>query len=257
MSPGKRAHTVAVYHSKGGVGKTAAAVNLAYLAALAGQRALLWDLDAQAASSFYFRVRPKVKGGGKKILRGDKALFRAIKASDYQNLDILPADFSWRKLDRQLKTERILKDAMTSLAGRYDLILLDCPPNIGRLSENIFRTATALLIPVIPTTLAARALLRLIDFLQDKGLAHIDRMPFFSMADRRRNLHKAIIHSLPQEVPGFMQTLIPNAAEVEKMGLRRQPLPVFAGASGASRAYCYLFAEMMNRLNKGPPGKTG
>ena len=51
-----------------------------------------------------------------------------------------------------------------------------------------------------------------------------------------------------------MQTLIPNAAEVEKMGLRRQPLSVFAGVSGA---YCYLFAEMMNRLNKRPPGKTG
>ena len=256
MSHGKRAHTVAVYHSKGGVGKTATAVNLAYLAALAGQRTLLWDLDAQAASSFYFRVRPRVKGGGKKPLPGHKDLCRAIKASDYQNLDILPADFSWRKLDRQLKTDQTLKNAIASLAGGYDLILLDCPPNIGRLSENIFRTATALLIPVIPTTLASRALLRLLDFLADKGLSHIERMPFFSMADRRRNLHKAIIHSLPQEIPGFMRSMIPNAAEVEKMGLRRQPLSVFAGASGASRAYCYLFAEMMDRLDKRPRGES-
>lgn len=256
MSRGNPANTVAVYHSKGGVGKTAAAVNLAYLAALAGQRTLLWDLDAQAASSFYFRVRPRVKGGGKKPLPGHKDLCRAIKASDYQNLDILPADFSWRKLDRQLKTDQTLKNAMASLAGSYDLILLDCPPNIGRLSENIFRAATALLIPVIPTTLASRALLRLLDFLADKGLSHIERMPFFSMADRRRNLHKAIIHNLPQEIPGFMRSMIPNAAEVEKMGLRRQPLSVFAGASGASRAYCYLFAEMMDRLDKRPRGES-
>lgn len=256
MSRGSPANIVAVYHSKGGVGKTTTAVNLAYLAALAGQRALLWDLDAQAASSFYFRVRPRVKGGGKKPLPGHKALCRAIKASDYQNLDILPADFSWRKLDRQLKTDQALKNATASLAGHYDLILLDCPPNIGRLSENIFRAATALLIPVIPTTLASLALLRLLDFLADKGLSHIERMPFFSMADRRRSLHKAIIHSLPQEIPGFMRSMIPNAAEVEKMGLRRQPLSVFAGASGASRAYCYLFAEMMDRLDKRPRGES-
>ena len=256
MSRNNPANTVAVYHSKGGVGKTAAAVNLAYLAALAGQRTLLWDLDAQAASSFYFRVRPRVKGAGKKRLPGHKDLFRAIKASDYQNLDILPADFSWRELDRQLKTDQTLKNAMAPLAGHYDLILLDCPPNIGRLSENIFRAATALLIPVIPTTLASRALLRLLDFLADKGLSDIERMPFFSMADRRRNLHKAIIHSLPQEIPGFMRSMIPNAAEVEKMGLRRQPLSVFAGASGASRAYCYLFAEMMGRLDKRPRGES-
>lgn len=256
MSRGRPANIVAVYHSKGGVGKTTTAVNLAYLAALAGQRALLWDLDAQAASSFYFRVRPRVKGGGKKPLPGHKTLFRAIKASDYQNLDILPADFSWRKLDRQLKTDQALKNAIASLAGGYDLILLDCPPNIGRLSENIFRAATALLIPVIPTTLASRALLRLLDFLADKGLSHIERMPFFSMADRRRNLHKAIMRSLPQEIPGFMRSVIPNAAEVEKMGLRRQPLSVFAGASGASRAYCYLFAEMMDRLDKRRRGES-
>ncbi len=241
---------VAIYHSKGGVGKTTTAVNLAYLAALSGQRALLWDLDAQAASSFYLRVKPRVKGGGKKLLQDDKGLFRAIKASDYDNLDILPADFSYRKLDHQLKTGQTLKNAMSPLAGAYELILLDCPPNISRLSEHIFRAATALLIPVIPTTLAQRALLQLIDFLDDKGLSHGHIMPFFSMVDRRRNLHKAIIQSLPQKVPGFLKSMIPNAAEVEKMGLRRQPLSVFAGASAASRAYCYLFAEMMHRLDK-------
>ena len=60
---------LATYNVKGGVGKTSAAVNLAYLAAHAGSRTLLWDLDPQGASTYLFRVRPKVRGGGRKLVR--------------------------------------------------------------------------------------------------------------------------------------------------------------------------------------------
>ena len=56
---------VATYSIKGGVGKTSAAVNLGALAARDGRRTLLWDLDPQGAASFLFRVKPKVKGGGR------------------------------------------------------------------------------------------------------------------------------------------------------------------------------------------------
>jgi cellulose biosynthesis protein BcsQ len=54
---------IASYNIKGGVGKTATAVNLSYLAAWEGNSTLVWDLDPQGAASFYFRVKPKVKGG--------------------------------------------------------------------------------------------------------------------------------------------------------------------------------------------------
>ena len=65
---------VAIYNMKGGVGKTTTAVNLSYLAAAAGQRVLLWDLDPQAASSFAFRVQPRVAGFNKKSLEGGELL---------------------------------------------------------------------------------------------------------------------------------------------------------------------------------------
>ena len=97
---------VAVYNMKGGVGKTTTAVNLSYLAAAAGQRTLLWDLDPQAASSFAFRVRPRVSGFGKKSLESGHALAAAIKETDYANLDLLPADFAYRKFDRLLEFPR-------------------------------------------------------------------------------------------------------------------------------------------------------
>ena len=70
---------VATYNIKGGVGKTTAAVNLSYLAAADGQRVLLADLDPQGAASFLFRVRPRVKGGGAGLIRGNSDLDKAIR----------------------------------------------------------------------------------------------------------------------------------------------------------------------------------
>ena len=62
----------ATYNIKGGVGKTTTAVNLAYLAAEAGLRTVLWDLDPQGAASFMFRVKPRVKGGGRALISGKR-----------------------------------------------------------------------------------------------------------------------------------------------------------------------------------------
>ena len=87
---------LASYNIKGGVGKTATAVNLAHLAARDGLRVLLWDLDPQAAASFLFRIKPRVKGGGKALIRGTKTLDDAIKGTDFDHLDLLPADFTYR-----------------------------------------------------------------------------------------------------------------------------------------------------------------
>ena len=69
---------LASYNIKGGVGKTATAVNLAHLAASSGARVLVWDLDPQGAASFYFRVKPKVKGCSRGLVRGKRDLDDAM-----------------------------------------------------------------------------------------------------------------------------------------------------------------------------------
>jgi hypothetical protein len=89
----------ATYNIKGGVGKTSAAVNLAHLAARSGSNVLLWDLDPQGAATYLFRVRPKVKGGSRALVEGTRSLDDAIKATDFDGLDLLPADFSYRNTD--------------------------------------------------------------------------------------------------------------------------------------------------------------
>ena len=112
----------ASYNIKGGVGKTATAVNLAYLAARDGYRVLLWDLDPQAAASYLFRIRPRVKGGGKALIEGTRSIDGAIKGTDFDNLDLLPADFTYRNLDLILdsakKPTRKLRTAAHAAARR-------------------------------------------------------------------------------------------------------------------------------------------
>ena len=129
-----RMSVVAVYNMKGGVGKTTTAVNLSYLAAVSGRRTLLWDLDPQAACSFAFRIRPHVDGFGRKHLESGRALAKAIKETDYENLDVLPADFTYRKLDRLLarvgKPERVVAKLLEALGRDYDVVSSRLP---GRL----------------------------------------------------------------------------------------------------------------------------
>ena len=91
--------TYATYNIKGGVGKTTAAVNLAHLSAADGLRTLLWDLDPQGAATFLFRIKPRVKGGGKALIHGTRALDDAIKGTDFDHLDLVPADFTYRNMD--------------------------------------------------------------------------------------------------------------------------------------------------------------
>ena len=191
----------ATYNIKGGVGKTATAVNLSYLAARDGYRVLLWDLDPQGAASFLFRIKPRVKGGGKALIRGTRSMDNAIKATDFDNLDLLPADFTYRNLDLVLdaakKPARRIASLLSPLSAEYDVIFLDCPPGISLLSESVLDAADTLIVPLIPTTLSVRTLDQLTEFISDFGGRKPSVVAFFSMIDRRKRLHREIAEQLP------------------------------------------------------------
>ena len=242
---------VALYSIKGGVGKTSSAVNLAFIAASQGYRTLVWDLDPQGASSYYFRIKPKVKGGSKDLIAGKRELDGLIKGTDFNNLDLLPADFSFRNLDLVLdakkKPTQQLKKLLKPLAEDYDYIFLDCPPNISLLSEAVFATADILLSPIIPTTLSLRTLEQLKEFIAENDLKNVALVPFFSMVDRRKNMHKEMMDSLAKTHPEILKTPIPYASDIERMGLERMPLGGFSTKSRSLQAYQTLWQELIDK----------
>ncbi len=260
----------ATYNIKGGVGKTTTAVNLAYLAADSGLRTVLWDLDPQGAASFMFRVKPKVKGGGRALISGRLTLDDAIKGTDFDNLDLIPADFTYRNMDLLLnagdgragdakggdggggdapggKPARKLAKLLAPLAAEYDAVFLDCPPSVSLVSENVLHAADVIVVPLIPTTLSVRTLDQLQDFAGEFKGHKPEILAFFSMVDRRKKLHREITERLSAERPEVAQTTIPALSVIETMSVERAPVTVFAPASSAAKAYRSLWAELGSR----------
>jgi cellulose biosynthesis protein BcsQ len=243
--------TIALYSIKGGVGKTTAAINLSYLAAAAGRRTLLWDLDPQAASTFAFRVRPRVSGFGKKSLEDGRALGAAIKETDYCNLHLIPADFAYRKMDRFFdclgKPQRLVTSLLDTLGRDFDVVFLDCPAGFSLLTEGLFAAADAILVPTTPTVLSLRTVARLIKR-ADRSEARSKLAAFFSMVDRRRAVHRRACEWSVAHPELFLPGQVPYASVVEQMAVRRMPLAVFAAKDSATMAFSEMWAELQKRV---------
>ena len=248
---------IAVTNIKGGVGKTTTAVNLSYLCAASGRATLLWDLDPQGAATYTLRGEPTDRASPKKLLGGKRHLPELILQTEYLNLDLLPADFSYRNFDvhlseRKRPTERLLKMSRP-LRETYSALFLDCAPGISLLSENVLRAADAIIVPLLPTPLSVRMLAQLRDFIIGEGWVDLKLLPFFSMVDRRRSLHWDIMESARGEFPSMLATEVPYWSEIERMSLRRAPLPAFARGSAAAQIYASLWAEVAARIGEPSP----
>ncbi|MDE3204135.1 MAG: AAA family ATPase [Acidobacteriota bacterium] len=250
---------LATYNIKGGVGKTSAAVNFAALAAAQGYRTLLWDLDPQGSATYLFRVKPKVRGGVHKLIERRSDVQELLKGTDIENLDLLPADFSYRHMDLALgatkRPEARLGRLIEPLGPDYDLVILDCPPSISLLSESVFESADALLVPLIPATLSVRTFEQLLRFVEEQVADPPEIVAFFSMVDRRKRLHREVVDGVGHRYPQVATTVIPAASDVERMGVERRPVVAYAPSGAAGRAYRALWDETVERLALGPgPG---
>jgi chromosome partitioning protein len=238
---------IALYNLKGGVGKTASCVNFAYLAAKDGYKTLLWDIDPQGSTTFYYNVKPKNAMGIKKLISKDVVLESAILATEYDNLEIIPADNSAKSFDimvEEMKGNKTrLKGILKQLENEYDFVFIDCPPGFSALSENIFAAADIVLMPIIPTTLSIRTYDMVKDYFKEKDLDGSKMMCFFTLVDLRKNMHNEIMEKLYKDKK-FFQNYIPALSDVERMGIYRKPIEEYARSSYAAKCYSDLWTEI-------------
>ena len=239
--------TLALYNLKGGVGKTAAAINFAYLSAKEGYRTLIWDLDPQGSSSFYLGVEAQVKIESKKLLNNELTLLEAVQLSPYDNLSIIPADLSARQADILLndmkQSKRKLASLLSSIKKEFDIVILDCPPGISLLHDAIFNAADWVLMPNIPTTLAIRSYAAVTNYFEEHGFDKEKIKCFFSMVDHRKNLHHEVMNQFYKDKV-FFKNYIPYLSDIEKMGVNEAPLETFASNSFAAQCYKDLWKEI-------------
>jgi ATPases involved in chromosome partitioning len=243
---------IAFYSPKGGVGKTAAAVNTAYLASRANISTLLWDLDPQGAASFYLAGAEMVKGRKlSKLLEGKSPIARFIHEDVYPNLDFIPAHSSFRNFDIKLEHEEghnVLKDLLAPLSEDTSLVVLDCPPTLSRLTEQVLEMADKVYVPMVPTWLSLNSWNQLREFVKDKKLGNKKLRPFFSMVDRRKNLHRDILAQAEEVFGHPAPAAVPYASAVERMGEEGQPLELLAPNTPAAAEFRKLWESVRKDL---------
>lgn len=238
---------IAVYSIKGGVGKTSFAVNFAWESAkVSARRTLLWDLDAQGGASYLIGKDTHTLRTAASVLTRDLDPADLVQPSAIEGIDILAADPSLRGLD-SIFSNIGKKKRLTRLIERtgkdYERIILDCPPGLGDTTEQVLRAADLVVVPVVPSPLATRALEDLMEFLRSES-RRVSVLPIFSMVDRRRSLHKAALAKQP-----YWPT-IPYASAVEQMAEKRLPIGAFAPSSVAGQGFSALWQAIERRIAK-------
>jgi chromosome partitioning protein len=239
---------VAIYSTKGGVGKTTAAVNLAWEASR-DFRVLLWDLDPQGAATFLLNVKPKVKGGVEALVGGKKSINAAIRRTNFDRLDVLPADDSYRELDLILdhaknSTGRI-RSTLDSLGRDYDIVILDCPPGSSLVAENVIRAADLVVLPLVPSPLSLRSLEQVSAFVETSA-SNPPILAFLSMVDRRKSLHRDAVLAMPRAIPSMTNIVVPGTVLIERMGIERRPVGVYAPNTAAALAFSDLWVRIQS-----------
>lgn len=248
---------LAIINQKGGVGKSTTAVNLAAALGAAGKEVLLVDLDPQGnATSGYGIDKRDIDQCVYNVLLGETPVEDVILAEVGKGVDVLPSTISLAgaevELVNEMARENRLKNALGSLRGRYDYILVDCPPSLGLLTINALVAADKLLIPIQCEFYALEGVTKLLDSMKRVKSVLNPSLDIYgivlTMYDARTNLSKQVV----DEVRSFFgdtvfETVIPRTVKLSEAPSYGQPILEYAPENKGTEAYNELAQEVIQR----------
>jgi chromosome partitioning protein len=248
----------ALANQKGGVGKTTTGVNLgAYLAAV-GHRVLLVDVDPQANATSHLGVqRPQVSQSIYNVLLDGLAAERAIMLTNQVRLDLLPSTRDLAGAEVELvnvpEREYRLARALEPVTGRYDYVLIDCPPSLGLLTVNALTTVRdGVIIPVQCEYLALEGLGHLLNTIYMIRDSLNPRLAIagvvMTMFDARTNLSRQVVEEVRRYFPAYVfETVIPRTVRLSEAPSYGETIMSYAPATAGAAAYHALAYELMER----------
>jgi len=264
LAPLLHTRVVAVANQKGGVGKTTTTVNLAACLAEKGQQVLLIDLDPQANATSGLGLPLQEGASLYRALLGEGSTLDLLQPTMVAGLDIIPSelDLAGSEVDVARKENYLhcLSRALKPLidAGRYHLILLDCPPALGILTMNALTAADGVLIPMQCEYYALEGLsvmARLIGQLRDSGANPRLRIEgiLMTMFDARTRLASEVVDEVRRHFEGTVyETAIPRNVRLSEAPSYGQSIIEYDRHSRGAHAYRAFSEEFLARSQPPP-----